>query len=223
MASQLEIYNQALVLALSRTTLTDVNARRPEADICNLWYPLVRQNILKAASWPSAKKNRRLALIKERDFGEEWAIDDPAPGYAYVYGVPSDMMAPRYLHSYNRFEVEWYEPQNTNALMTNDASAILHYTFDQDNPTYWDPALTMAVVFALAAHITLPLNGKPAVAQQLANEAELRIQQAQTDVANEADDYHEALPEALEARGYAQPTTRPQYFFPYETFNGVTA
>lgn len=223
MASQLDVYNRALVAALSRTTLTEINARRPEADICNLMYPVVRDNVLKAASWPSAKKNRRLALIKERDFGEDWVSDDPSPGYRYVYGAPNDLLAPRYLHSYRRFELEYYEPQNTVAIMTDDPAPILHYTFAQQDVSQWDPGLLQAITYALAAQITLPLNGKPAVAQLLTGQALDLIIQAQTDVANEADDYHEAISEIIEVRGFSGPVNRPQYFFPYETFNGVTA
>ena len=223
MASQLELYNQALGQALSRNTLTDVNARRPEAEVCNTFYNLVRENILKSASWPSAKKNRRLAVLKERDFDQDWQPDDPAPGYRYAYGAPSDMIAPRYLHSYNRFELEWYPAAGTNVIMTNDPNPILHYTFDHRNVEKWDAGLRAAVMFGLAAHITLPLNGKPGLANSLSTQALDRVVQAQTDVANEADDYHEAIPEALEVRGFSGPATRAQFFFPYESFNGVIA
>ena len=223
MASQLELYNQALTQAMARTTLSDVNENKPGANQCNLYYDTVRRNVLKTASWPSTRKFARLPLLVERDFTADWTDTDPSPGWRYAYGLPNDMLAPRYLHSYAPFEVEYFPSQNVMALMTNQESAILHYTFDQTNVTTWDPALYRAVMFALAAHITLPLNGKPGLAQYLAQQALDIVVQAQTEVANQDELYEEALPEAVEVRGYAERPTRTKYFFPYETLNGVSA
>lgn len=223
MASQLELYNQALTQAMARTTLTDITEKKPAANTCNLYYETVRQNVLKTASWPSTRKFARLPLLVERNFTNDWTDTDPSPSWRYAYGLPTDMLAPRYLHSYKPFEVEFFPSQNVMALMTNAETPILHYTFDQKNVTMWDPALYRAVMFALAAHISLPLNGKPGLAQYLNQQALDIIVQAQTDVANQDELYEEALPEAAAVRGYAEPPVRTKYFYPYEALNGVSA
>lgn len=223
MASRLDIYNQALTAALSRGTLTSLNAQRPEADICNLWYPLVRDNVLKSASWPSTKRYSRLAVLSTRDTGADWVETDPSPGYRFAYGSPQDMLIPRYLHSYQPFEWEFHAPSNTTAIMTNVENAILHYTSSQTDESTWDTGLTMAVVYALAAHITLPLNGKPALAQSLSQQAEGFVIQAQTDDANAMDEQPQSMSELISVRGFSGPVMETQFFYPHETFNGVTA
>jgi hypothetical protein len=223
MPSQLELYNQALTQAMARTTLTDITENKPGANTCNLFYETVRQNVLKTASWPSTRKFARLPLLVERNFTNDWADTDPSPGWRYAYGLPTDMLAPRYLHSYMPFEVEYFPSQGVMAIMTNATSPILHYTFDQKNVAMWDPALYRAIMFALSAHITLPLNGKPGLAQYLNQQALDIIVQAQTDVANQDEHYEEALPEAVEVRGYGESPVRTKFMFPYETLNGVSA
>ena len=223
MASRLEIYNQALTAAMSRGTLTSLNAQRPEADICSLWYPLVRDNVLKSASWPSTKRYSRMAVLTERAEGSDWSETDPSPGYRFAYATPADCLLPRYLHTYGVFEWEFHAASNTNAIMTNVENAILHYTSSQTDESTWNTSLTMAVVYALAAHITLPLNGKPSLAQSLSLQAESFIIQAQTDAANAQDELPEAVGEMISVRGFTGPVTTPQFFYPKEGFNGVTA
>ena len=217
------IYNQALSAAVGKGLVASTSENSREAKLCNLWYPMVRDNVLKSASWPCTKKYARLAVLASRDPDVDWVAADPSPGYCYAYTAPSDMLAPRYLHSYARFEWELHSTTDTMAIMSNEELALLHYTATQDDVTKWDNGLEMAVVYALSANICRPLNGKRALAQDLLELAQGFVTIAQTDIANASDDYVDVVPDWLEVRGFSGPAQRTQYFFPYEGLNGVLA
>jgi hypothetical protein len=211
---EVSIYNLALSLVGTRSNVALPNEKSREAEICRLWFGPVRDRVLRAAPWPSTRAWSRLPLLKVRDSDQAWVADDPAPEFLFAYGVPSDMLAPRYLAGYQRFSLSSY-PGNRLAIMTNQEDALLCYTSRQVVIGLWDTALQTAVVNALAAHIAMPLHGKASRAREALDQANSAIMQAREEAANIDMAPVETIPPWIQARGYGGSLSETRYFYPY--------
>ena len=207
------VFNLALDASGSRHTVTAPTEKSREAEICNRWYDPVVDQVLSAAFWPTGRGNERLALQAERDPGEAWVETDPDPGWLYSYAAPSDMLHPRHMSDYSRFVLG--TTANERRILTNTPDAILTYSARQTNVGLWDPELLMAIVYALAAHITLPLQGKPARAQLVGDKANQLILQARVSAANSDENQQDSIPPWLSARGYTGELAVSRYIYPY--------
>lgn len=221
-SSEVAIYNLALnaIGARSNISLPTENSR--EAEVCRLWFSLVRDQIMAAAPWPEAMELAYLAQLKEadEDGDGEWAAGDPRPGYQFVYSLPADCLRPRYLTDFSRFLVTSYS-DNRRALHTNVEQAALAYTKRLESVSLWNPELQMAIVYGLASHICMPLTGKTSRARLMVEQANDLLYAAREAGANTSDETHEAIPEWIAARGYnTSPQTR--YFYPYGSLLSLT-
>lgn len=212
--SVIEIWNLALSAAGGRAFVSSETGKGREADMCRLWYPLVRDSVMKAASWPCGKSYARLGLLSTRESGSAlWTAADPSPTWKYAYAQPIDLLAPRYLTSYARFDRARFNDRP--CIMTNDEQALLHYSAEVTDITDWDIGLTNAIVHALASALTMPLTGKRTLARDMREIANESILLAQTEVANESDDHFDALPSWVAARGYEELPVATKFFWPY--------
>lgn len=221
-----DIFNLALGAIGTRTSVSATTEQSREAEVCRQWYDLVRDTVLRAAWWPSVKRWQRLALLAERtNFNADWTRDDPGPQWTYAYALPSDMIAARHLSTYGRFAIELYSPTSdpeVKALMSDDPEAILQYSKRQEIVGQWDDSLKMAVVYGLAAYITMPLAGKFEVALRMQELANMHILRAREAVANEQVNQYEVIAPWHAARGYAEAPPRTQFLYPYGPALAIT-
>jgi hypothetical protein len=188
-----------------------------EADLCRLHYPLVRDVILKAASWPCASAYARLAVIAERDFNLPWAPGVVPPSWRFAYGQPADMLAPRYSMTFGKFAVG--QSEDTPMIFSNEPDAILHYTARVTNPALFDQGLVNAIVKALAATLCIPITAKDARAARLKEEAVEAVLLARTEFANESEDMRESLPSWIQVRGMSLVPEQSRFIWPHEDLN----
>ena len=220
-ADEVSIYNLALNAVGTRSNISATTEKDRGAEVCRLWYPVVRDQILSAAPWPSCRKTTRLALYRAQD-DDKWQTGEPDPLYNYSYTVPDDMLYPRYLTNFARFELST-STNDQQVIMTNDPAPMLVYTFRQPLVQRWEGPLGMAIVYGLAAHICMPLTGKPNRAAGLVQQANDLILTARLSAANEDNMAIETIPEWIRARGYANPH-EDRYYYPYGTLlaGGIT-
>lgn len=224
--SVVEIWNMALGDAQVGgrvSTLTDTS--KIAAD-CRTYYDDVRQTVLSAAPWECALSYASLPLVKERDYALDWTDLDPAPGFAYAYGLPANYLAPFYLYSFARFEVTLYQPDALTApfraLMTNDASPILRYVRDQETVAYWSPTLVQAVTKLLAYKLCPVSSAKLGLRDRLLDEYFTTVLSARTTLANGEEMQMETLPPSIAARGYSGSGQSAKYFYPFNNTNSGT-
>jgi len=210
---EVSIYNLALNAAGARNNVSLTTEKSREAEVCRLWYPIVRDQVLASAFWPSATAFKRLALLVERE-GEEWISTDPAPGYLYIHSVPSDMLRPRFLSTFAPFILTSY-PGNLVAISSNDPAPILTYTSRQVNIALWDSELQMTIVYGLAANICMSLTGKPSRSDKLIGQANAIIASAREGAANTNMSQLESIPDWIAARGYDGGFTRTKFLYPF--------
>lgn len=212
MATEVDVYNMALSAIGARSSVSEVDEDSEEAAACTLWYDTVRDNVLEAANWPSANAFKRLAVTVERDFSEDWLITDPHPDFRYAYSPPADMLRPRFLSTWERFTVGLVNGQKK--IMANTEDAILAYTAKQTVIDAWDASLKMAIVYALAGFVAIPVTGKLARGQWALGLANELILQARVRAANEKENSFESIPDWIAARGYSGAVSPTRYAYP---------
>lgn len=213
-SSEVDIYNLALSAIGARALLSTKDDTGREGEVCRLWYPEVRQQLLHAAPWSFATGAHRMTEAKERDVAEDWVEADPEPGWRFTYTIPTDMLRPRYLTTFDRFKLTT-DTSGTAVIVSNDEEAILIYTVNHTDVGKWDANFTMAIGYALASHIALPLQGKPERARHLLELANMKIVEARASLGNENEFQYESVPEWIRARGYAISTPETRYLYPF--------
>lgn len=211
---EVSLYNLALNAVGARSNLSATTERDRGAEVCNLWYPVVRDQVLRAAYWPSCKAFARLALSVEKS--GDWTPGQPEPGFQYAYSLPDNMVYPRFMTNYQRFTLGKLNPTKR-AIMSNDPEPILVFTSRLTPINQWESSLQMAIVYGLAANIVMPLTGKPQRAQLLSQQANDLIASARAEAANEESYAVETIPDWIRARGYGNPGD-DRYYYPYGAF-----
>jgi len=193
------LYNTALSAVSSRGRISTPTENSREAEICNLWYETVRDQILAAAPWSCARTVANLALISERNFDAAYTIGDPEPPWRFAYSLPADFIYPRFLDTFDNFLLG--QMNNQRVLYTGLSGATLIYTNRQTIPAVWDADLWLAMIQGLAGFICKPLNGKTTMAADAINMANAIITRARVQSANEDQIEYDSIPDWLIARG----------------------
>lgn len=216
-SSEVGVYNLALnaIGETANIALPTENSRR--AEVCRLWYELVRDQVLEAAPWPEATVMRRLPLISQRGT-EPWQTGDPKPGYRYAFALPPDCLRPQYLSTFAPFDL--LVESGVKQLHCNEAQPILRYTGEQSAVSVWSNNLLMAIVYGLAAHISQPLTGKTSLTNALIQRANDLILAARVTSANAPMQEYEAIPDWLKGRGYAF-SSAEQFIYPWGSLFNV--
>lgn len=210
--SETDIFNWALSIAGLRESISHPEDEGRPAEVCRLWYSGIRDDVLRASPWPSARKVQRLALLKTKEEGP-WQNGDPHPGYRFAYSYPNDMIRPRYLADFSPF-ITGLLDDSRQAIMTNTNDAVLTYTMRQTRVGAWESDLQMAIAHGLAAYICGPLSGQIEridYALQLANN---KIMEARLNAANQDMQRYDSTPEWFTARGYGDNAERTRFIFP---------
>lgn len=210
--SELRIYNLAVDAVGGTGTIETTDEPSREAELCSRWYGPVRDKVLRGAHWSSAKKFSRLAQKAER-VEDIWVGGNPTPAYQYSFGLPPDMVSPRYLTDFARFDLSVYD-SNTKVLSTAGLSPILCYTARID-PVLMDDSLSHAIVFALAAAICSPLTGATQKGRMLLQEANDAIISARVENAMPENEITSHIPDFIAVRGYGTPSQGQNYIYPY--------
>lgn len=213
---EVTIYNWALAAVGTVARVQSPDEASDEAEACSLWYETVRDQILQTAPWDSAKAFKRLAQSSEQT-DETWIATDPAPGWRFAYAFPSDMLRPRYITNYARFELGT-NSANQRVIYTNQEAAILCYTKRQVQVSLWDEDLKAAVAFALAAHICMKLTGSLDRVQFVTAQAYDKVLAARQQSANTPQANLVSTPSWIAARGYAGTAPESQYVYPNAEF-----
>lgn len=216
--SQLNLYNMALAACGADYSLSATNEETIPASVCNLWYENVRQTVLRAAHWKSAKRYARLTEEAERDLSADWVTTDPEPGYAFSYALPSSLLAARYLTDFSQFDIGYDNDKkilscNIGGSAATDAP-VLCYTIDVTDVTLFEPDLYQALIYGLAAHISMPLTGKVARVRGLLELANGVLLSARAATANEMYVVYNQFTERLQARGFTH-NIPSIYVYPY--------
>jgi hypothetical protein len=159
MASPVIIANMALSKIGVREIISDLTEASTEARTCNLYYDHVRDFTLAQSPWQFATRRKLLDLI-ETDPNAEWT---------YRYGVPVDMVEPRYIEGAGRnianedrppWTLEGNADTERLTLMADASAPILVYTTNAVSTNLYPPHFVQLMAWNLAVEIVLPLTMK---------------------------------------------------------------
>jgi len=209
--SVVQIYNMALSAVGTRSLVSGPDENSREGEVCRLWYNPVRDQVLRAANWASARAVARLALMSSAE--DVWSPGLPEPGYLYQYALPADFLYPQSMTDWSRF-VLGSTNTGQGVIMANTTDAMLVYTRRNPVVPSWDPDLAMAIAYGLAAAIAMPLHGKAGRAELALKVANDAIMRARVRTANENTEMLDAVPDWLAARGVGLTSLYSRYVYP---------
>lgn len=162
MSSVAEVCNLALSHLGVGKEIASITERSKEAEACNRFYELARDEMLRGFVWPFARKIVTLGLVTAS--GDD---DHPACKFEYAYRYPSDCLMIRKIQS--EIRTDYRQSRVTHDLLADDAGtliltdledAVLEYTStDAQNPGRWHSDFTMALSFRLASYIAPRVTG----------------------------------------------------------------
>lgn len=150
-----DIYNLALSSNGSARVSAPGDGSR-EANVCDLWYPTVKDSILEELPWGFAERNVTLALVSG-------SADSPySDEFTFAYAYPADcLVANRILNTGSDlakdqipFKRQTNVALNVVYILTNEETAQLIYTAATESfTTMRSSNIRLALVYHLAAHI----------------------------------------------------------------------
>jgi hypothetical protein len=201
MATDTDIGNMALSRLGTRATIADLTENSTEARQINLWYEMVRDDLLGMLDWNFNRVSQPLA-----------ASGTPPDRWAYSYAYPSDCLKIWRLDFGGWYWTRWngmavpfeIASDGTNQfLLCNDAIANAVFGQRVTDPARFSPAFVLAFVDCLAAAIAHAITQKADLAERLARRAQDRVEKAMTDSANEQSTTERfQVAESLAVRGY---------------------
>lgn len=164
-----EIFNRALTKIGETDLLTADDEDRLSADICNLHWSDVRDEVLSDFPWPFAKQQDTLT----EDTGTT------REGWEHIYDLPSDCLAPRFLIT-QETRIALVEPEARDAYeislnddgdgkilccdIEEDDIQALEYTAQVTDVTVYPPSFVDAVCWRLAVELATALEKNAQIA-----------------------------------------------------------
>lgn len=185
--SEVQLCNLALGRVGISQEIASLSERSNEAVQCNRFYESTRDRVLSEAPWRFCTRRRTLA-----------DVGTPPDGWAYRYRYPNDCLFARKIvdpanrspASDQRIPFSIYEDVDSAALaiVTDEANAVLEYTFKVTNTMLYSPLFDSALAWALAAEIAGPLKADVKYIQNAEQHYQYQIAQAIAQSFNEGRD-----------------------------------
>lgn len=160
MTSPIDICNMALAHIGERSDINSIDP--PEASVeaqrCAQFYPMTRRTLLALHPWSFATKR-----FTANDLSP---ANDVPQAWAYAYGLPSGVIRITGVYDPADWRDETYADQiayeigsdssGPRILFCNVPDAIIRYTFDQTDSTFYPPLFVEALAWLLAGKLAGP-------------------------------------------------------------------
>lgn len=189
--SETEICNLALV-RLGHTPITTLSEGTPTADLCNLFYPITRDSLLRSHPWNFAISRATLALsatTPNHEFSYQhtlpadclkvirtgWEADGTTSGSA-VYGFPG-------VAGYAGVEIPYRVEGRS--ILCNETVVKIEYIAKITDVSQFDPLFVTALSLNLALSIGMRLTDNATLVKGLSDEFRLAMVEARMNDATE--------------------------------------
>lgn len=153
--TKLDICNMALAI-LGQVDLSSLQEENQRAQLCNQYYDIVRQQLLRSHDWTFAKATEKLSLLKQ----------DEERGLAqFVYAKPAKCLFVSKVFNKGRmdkagsFKLELDSSSKKEVIRTKVEEAYAEYVMDIEDTTLYDSQFVEAFSAALASKIAMSLTG----------------------------------------------------------------
>lgn len=147
------VWSRALFECGVSQTITDPDQDQSTgAMACRLVYPDARDRVLSARAWRFATKRAVLAV----------KLTPATPEWVYLYAYPDDCLVARRLQDplgrrHLRQDEQLQFSREEAGLYSNEPDATLVYTFRHDTVSTWPAPAVSALVWAMAADMSMGL------------------------------------------------------------------
>lgn len=152
--SEVDICNLALA-HIGQPKITSLDDINKGARICNQFYPVARDEMLREHPWNFALKRTALAAD----------VSTPVFGYERQFTLPSDCLRPIEPED---LSIIW-KVESRKILTDQEAPLNLRYIKKESNVALYDPLFVVALAIKLALFIGQPLTSDTSLMQGLAN------------------------------------------------------
>lgn len=123
-----------------------------EAEQCNRFYGVTRDQVLRDFPWPFAVYYRALGLVQE----------EPNDDWDYSYRYPTDCMRALRIVDGNRIQTtripfELTHDDNGKLILTDQDEAVLRFIRRITDPEVYDPSFVEALAWRLGSKLAIPL------------------------------------------------------------------
>lgn len=149
MSSKVQICNLALV-RLSGNRITSLTESTATAQLCNILYDDIADEVMMEGAWTSATVRTELALTS----------NTPSYGYTYEYQLPTN---PKFLKILEVDEATAGQiPYRIEGdkLLTDETTMKIKYIGRVDDPQSYDVQLRRALITRLTAELAYPVTGQ---------------------------------------------------------------
>lgn len=198
MASDIEICNIALSRVAHTQPIVSFSERSKEAELCSVFYASLRKLVLTDFPWPFAESNVVLA-----------DIGSPAPGWAFRYRYPADCLKVREIIMPGQrrpltsdMQIPYKVGFDTGGrvIHTGQTQAGVRFTFNVEDPTFFDALFADALAWRLAMDLALPLSSKADIQQYCQQQYRQALTEAQGSAFEESQDDPEPESEFITVR-----------------------
>lgn len=136
------------------------------AEWCKLFIDIVRQAFIRQSKLYCTRKEVALSP----------AAGETSSVYDYVYGMPSDCLAPIEIWNGDktadpiRYEIGTHSSLTSKVIKTDEEGAVFIYSVDITNLDVYMPDAILAMSYLLAIHIAMPLKVDNALKASLSND-----------------------------------------------------
>lgn len=151
-----DICNIALI-TLGQSTITSLTDGSTEANICNVMYEPMRNEMIRSHPWRRLKKRLEIAA----------SVTAPAFVYTYAFPLPADCV--RLIDVWaGDYKLEEWELESTGIVCDESGPLQIRYIRDSDDPGEWDYTMRTAFAYRLGLAIAHKLTQDPVVVQSVA-------------------------------------------------------
>ena len=162
MVSEVDICNRSLI-KVDGNLITSLSQETEEAVLCNVLYPQIRDEVLRAHFWNFAIKQATL----------NQTVATPTFEFNYKYALPSD-----YIRIYSLKEVGQRYKIKGGELHTNLSGVDIEYVARETDTTRYDAMFVTALSLRLASELAYPVAGSSERQQLLLAEYNQFIKEA---------------------------------------------
>jgi len=188
--TKLDICNMALAL-LGQDYMSSLTEENQRAVLCNQYYDIVRQQLLRAHDWSWARAKDKLTLIREEEDGPESAsmIYQKPAACLFVIRLYNEGIR-RWLDD-REFKLEYDSTLKNEVIRTRMIDAYAEYVRDIEDTSIFDSNFIAALAALLAHEIAISLTGSTNLSQLAMQKYQLALNEAR--YANKVEQLEDAV------------------------------
>lgn len=174
--TKLDICNMALAI-LGQDDLSSLQEDNQRAILCNQYYDVVREQLLRAHDWSWARAKDKLSLIRfDKTAGMPAYIYNKPAGCLFVIRVFNQCVHRSFIN--NQFKLEFDSELKNEVIRTGLEEAYAEYVRNIENTSLFDSQFVSAFAALLAHEIAMSLTGATNLAQLAMQKYQLALNDA---------------------------------------------